>query len=104
MVTKTDEDIKQLLDENEKVIVMFGASWCMPCKSFKPKFQKLSLENSDIVFAYCDADNTSNMLNESKIQSVPTTVSYIRGKKVEDMVGDNIDRAKSMVEKLRNTH
>lgn len=104
MVVRDDTNVKQLIDENERVIIMFGASWCAPCKSFKPKFQKMSLENPDVVFGYCDADDTSNMLNESKILSVPTTVSYIRGKKLEDMIGDNIDRAKLMLEKLRNTH
>jgi len=101
MIVRDDTSIRQLLNENERVVVMFGASWCMPCKGYKPKFQKLSLENPDIAFVYCDADETSNFLMEGKIQSVPTTVAYFRGSKVEDFTGDNIDKAKTMVEKLR---
>ena len=103
MVVRDDTSVRDLIEGNERVVIMFGASWCMPCKSFKPKFQKLSLENPDIMFAYCDADDTSNFLAESKVQSVPTTFSFFCGKKVDDMVGDNIDRAKIMVESLRNT-
>ena len=102
MVVRDDTSVRDLISENERVVIMFGASWCGPCKSFKPKFQKLSLENPDIVFAYCDADETSNFLAESKIQSVPTTFSYFCGNKHEDMVGDSIDRAKAMVESLRS--
>lgn len=103
MVVRDDTDIKQLLKENERVVIMFGASWCMPCKSFKPKFQKLSLENPDIVFTYCDADETSNFLMEMKAQSVPTTVSFYNSEKIDTSVGDNIDRVKAMVENLRST-
>ena len=43
MITKTDDDIGELLDENTRVIILFGATWCGPCKTFKPKYQTISL-------------------------------------------------------------
>lgn len=101
MITKTDEDIDQLLDENTRVIVMFGASWCGPCKTFKPKYQTISLENPDIVFAYCDIDDTRDTVTDLSIQSVPTVVSFFDGIEVESVTGPTVDKVKALVEKLR---
>ena len=101
MITKTDDDIQQLLDENTRVIVMFGASWCGPCKTLKPKFQDISLTNSDIVFAYCDVDDTRDTAVDLGIQSVPTVVSFFDGIEDESVVGPTVDKVKALVEKLR---
>ncbi len=101
MITKTDEDIEQLLDENNRVIVMFGASWCGPCKTFKPKYQTISLENSDIVFAYCDVDDTRDLATDLNIQSVPTVVSFFDGIEDETVTGPTVDKVKDLVNKLR---
>ena len=101
MITRNDEDIQQLLDENSKVIIMFGATWCGPCKTFKPKFQNISLENPDIVFAYCDVEETNALATELEIQSVPTVVSFFDGIEDSSVVGPSVDRVKEMVEKLR---
>ena len=102
MITKTDEDVEQLLDENNRVIVMFGASWCGPCKTFKPKYQTISLENPDIVFAYCDVDDTRDTATDLSIQSVPTVVSFFEGIEVESVTGPTVDKVKTLVEKLRS--
>jgi len=102
MVTRNDSDVQQLLDENSKVIIMFGATWCGPCKTFKPHFQNISLENSDIVFAYCDVEETNTLATELEIQSVPTVVSFFNGIEDATAVGPTVDRVKELVEKLRS--
>lgn len=102
MVTRNDADVQQFLDENSKVIIMFGASWCGPCKTFKPHFQKISLENSDIVFSYCDVEETNALASELEIQSVPTVVSFFNGIEEASVVGPSVVRVKELVEKLRS--
>ncbi len=102
MVTRNDSDVQQLLDENSKVIIMFGATWCKPCKTFKPHFQNISLENSDIVFAYCDVEETNALSTELEIQSVPTVVGFFNGIEDATVVGPSVDRVKELVEKLRS--
>ena len=102
MITKTDDDIEQLLDENARVIVMFGASWCGPCKTLKPKFQDISLTNADIVFAYCDVDDTRDTAVDLGIQSVPTVVSFFEGIELETVTGPTADKVKVLVQKLRD--
>lgn len=102
MITKTDDDIGELLDENTRVIIMFGATWCGPCKTFKPKYQTISLENPDIVFAYCDIEETNALATELEIQSVPTVVGFFDGIEEASVVGPSVDRVKALVEKLRS--
>ena len=102
MITRNDTDVQQFLDENSKVIIMFSASWCGPCKTFKPKFQNISLENPDIVFAYCDVEETNALATELEIQSVPTVVSFFDGIEVASVVGPSVDRVKELVVKLRS--
>jgi len=101
MITRNDTDVQQLLDENSKVIIMFGATWCGPCKTFKPKFQTISLENPDIVFAYCDIEETNELATELEIQSVSTVVGFFDGIEAASVVGPSVDRVKALVEKLR---
>lgn len=101
MITKTDEDIEQLLDENTRVIVMFGATWCRPCKVFKPKFQTLSEETSDIPFVYCDVDDTRDLVTDLSIQSVPTVVGFFDGIECSTVTGPDLDKVKALVEELR---
>lgn len=102
MITKTDDDIGELLDENTRVIIMFSASWCGPCKTFKPKFQNISLENPDIVFAYCDIEETNELATELEIQSVPTVVGFFDGIEEASVVGPSVERVKELIEKLRS--
>jgi thiol-disulfide isomerase/thioredoxin len=101
MITRNDSDVQQLLDENQRVVIMFGATWCGPCKTFKPKYQNISLENPDIVFAYCDVEETNALATELEIQSVPTVVSFFDGIEEASVIGPSVDRVKELVEKLR---
>jgi thioredoxin 1 len=101
MNTHNDTDIQQILDEHPRVVVMFGATWCGPCKTFKPKFQAISKENADIVFTYCDVEETSELAADLEIQSVPTVVGFFNGIEEASVVGPTVDRVKELVENLR---
>ena len=102
MIAYNDLDVQQFLDENSRVLIMFGAKWCGPCKAFKPKFLTISLENPDVAFAYCDVEETSSLAAELEIQSLPTVVGFFDGVEEASVVGPSVDRVKELVEKIRN--
>ena len=83
------------------MVILFGATWCGPCKTFKPKYQTISLESPDIVFAYCDIDDTRDTVTDLNVQSVPTVVSFFEGIELETVTGPTADKVKALVEKLR---
>ena len=102
MITRNEDNIRELIDGNTHVVVQFGASWCMPCKQLKPKVEKISLENSDIVFAYIDVEEAQRYSTESEVLSVPTVIGFHNSIEVGRSVGNNENAVKELVEKVRS--
>ena len=55
-----------------KTAKYFSATWCGPCKQFKPIMQELSDEGYNIEFI--DGDENRQMAIDANIRSVPTTL------------------------------
>ena len=101
MITRNEDNIRELIDGNTHVVVQFGASWCMPCKQLKPKVEKISFESPDIVFAYIDVEDAHRFSMESNVQSVPTVIGFHNSDEVGRVVGNNENAVKELVEKVR---
>jgi thioredoxin 1 len=97
-----DNAAKRSLVENPYSIVMFTASWCGPCKSFKPKFQKLADANPGISFALCDVEEVTALSGKMQIQSVPTIIAFEGGEELDRVIGANEDAVKALVTSLKN--
>lgn len=54
-------------------ILYFSATWCGPCKMFKPILQKVTSELGTSV-NYIDVDQNSDLVSKYKISSVPTLI------------------------------
>ena len=66
----------------KKVVLKFEGSWCFPCKSYKPVFEKVSNELEGVNFYSVDVDDEMEISDIFSIRSVPTTVIIgIDGKK-----------------------
>ena len=102
MLTRNEDNIRELIDGNTHVIVQFGASWCMPCKQLKPKVEKISLESPDVVFAYIDVEESHRFSMESNVQSVPTVIGFHNSDEVGRVVGNSESAVKELVEKVRS--
>lgn len=59
-------------------VVMFGASWCMPCRAAKPKVERLS-DTNNVPAAYLDIDDNQDLARSLGIQSVPTFMRFENG-------------------------
>lgn len=56
------------------VVKKFGASWCMPCKSLTPVFDKLKEEFPNVEFKDIDVDTDLEEVAYHQIKGVPTVV------------------------------
>lgn len=101
MITCNEKNIRELIDGNTRVMVQFGASWCMPCKQLKPKVEKISLESPDIVFVYIDVEDAHRFSMESDVQSVPTVIGFHDSSEVGRVIGNNESAIKDLLEKIR---
>lgn len=78
----TEDNLQELVANNEKVVVQFGASWCGNCRIMKPKFKKLATENENIPFYYIDAEKFTESRKLANVSNLPTFTTFVNGKLV----------------------
>ena len=91
MTELTTDTLDVVINENEKVMVQYGASWCGACRLTKPKFKKLSSENEDITFLYVDAEKLPNSRSLAEVTNLPTFAGFVNGKLVKQNQGNKIE-------------
>ena len=68
-----------------KIAKYFSATWCGPCKAFKPVMNEVAGEGYMVEFL--DVDNNSEMASKYGVRSVPTTIIVENGVEVNRFVG-----------------
>ena len=68
-----------------KTIKYFSATWCGPCKSFKPVMNEIVSEGYSVQFI--DIDQSPNMATQFSVMSVPTVIIEENGIEVDRFVG-----------------
>ena len=63
----------------------FTATWCGPCKAFKPVMNEVAGEGHSIQFV--DVDQNQELASKYGVRSVPTTVIEENGVEVDRFVG-----------------
>jgi thioredoxin 1 len=68
-----------------KTMKYFSATWCGPCKVFKPVMNEIAGEGYHVEFI--DIDNLSDLASKYNVRSVPTVVIEEGGVEVDRIVG-----------------
>ena len=68
-----------------KTIKYFSATWCGPCKSFKPVMNEIASEGYSVQFI--DIDQSPNTATQYNVMSVPTVIIEENGVEVDRFVG-----------------
>ncbi len=72
----TSENFKDVINNNDIVIVDFWAEWCGPCKSFGPTFEAASDKYPEIAFAKVNTEEEREMAAGFNIRSIPTLMVF----------------------------
>lgn len=74
----TESNFNEIADEGI-VLLDFWASWCGPCRSFAPVFEKASEKHSDIKFGKIDTEAEPGLAEGFEIEAIPTIMAIRDG-------------------------
>ena len=100
MIELTEDSLADLIQENDKVIVQYGATWCGNCRLVKPKFKRLAGEHTDIQFVYVDAEKLPNSRKLAEVNNLPTFAGFNQGKLVASNAGNKEDNIKAILNEI----
>lgn len=100
----TKSDFDEILSRNNRVVVIFYASWVGPCKMIKPKFEAFADEFKAIKFITVDVDENSETAEAYDISSevLPTFKFFQNGKAVLKLLGASENELKKKLQELDN--
>ena len=100
----TNDELKQKLNNGEKVIVEFWAPWCGPCKMLKPVFERVATSNTTGIQMYTmniEEGNNKEIAIEYGVRSIPAIKSFDGSELKETSVGVvSEERIKELVSSL----
>ena len=90
------------------VIVDFWAPWCEPCKQLTPVIEKIVKEkNGNVILAKMNIDESPEVAQQLKIQSIPAVMAFNEGQPVDGFIGvqpeKNITEFINKISSLKNS-
>jgi thioredoxin len=83
-----DQEYGELIKSSDRVMIDFNAKWCAPCKKMNPYILKFQTEIKDkIKIVQLDADENKTIVEQLKLDALPTIIIYEKGKEVWRNVG-----------------
>ena len=100
----TNSELKEKLNNGEKVVVEFWAPWCGPCRMLKPVFERVATSNTTNIQMYTmnieEGDNKEIAI-EYGVRSIPAIKTFDGSELRETSVGVvSEDRIKELVDSL----
>lgn len=100
VIQSTDEKVKDILENNENVVIKFYADWCGVCRLIAPKYNKLAnkSENEEVTFLDINAEHNPVIRKEVQVSNLPFFAIFKNGELVESNFTSKIEKIQSMID------
>lgn len=79
-IIDSSEVIKDLIDENEMLLVYFGSNNCGVCSDLKPKVESILEKYPKIQSVQVDVEKSVKLSADYNVFTIPVIVLFIEGK------------------------
>ena len=97
MTELSGDNLKDLISENHKVLVQYGAQWCGNCRMIKPKFKRLAEKTEDVEFVYVDAEKYPESRQLAQVSNLPTFALFEWGELKSQVMGTKFEKVEELV-------
>lgn len=102
---KSKAEFNKMIEEagDKLVVIDFYATWCGPCKIISPVVDKFAKKfEGEVIFLKVDVDDkgAEELVNDFKIEIMPTFVFQRNGKTIGLISGSNEQKLLDKIEKL----
>jgi thioredoxin 1 len=94
------DNLQEIIAENERVIVQYGATWCGNCRIMKPKMKRLSNDFGNIKFLYVDAEKLPGSRKLAEVTNLPTFAAFKGGKLISQTQTNKEEILKSLINEI----
>ena len=94
------DNLTEIINNNNKVVVQYSASWCGNCRIMKPKFKKLSNENEGVAFVLVDAEKFPASRKLATVDNLPTFATFEGGNFKNQVQTNKFDVLKELVDEV----
>lgn len=97
-------DFNEILEENNFVVVKFGATWCTPCRTIDPIIERVGKQfEAKAKVVSIDVEDEPDLATRYKIRNIPTILYFKNGEIKDKSVGsitesDFVNRINNLIE------
>ena len=81
------DNFKEVIENNELVIIDFYANWCAPCRMLGQVLEEVAEVNPNLVIGKINCDEEGELAQLFSIRSIPQLYVYKNSKIVQNISG-----------------
>jgi thioredoxin-like negative regulator of GroEL len=82
----TDDNFGEETTGVHDYVVDFHATWCAPCKTFKPIYEEAATATTETKFFSVDVDSNPDLVEKFEIKAMPTLV-HVKDERITKKTG-----------------
>ena len=98
---RTEEQFVSAVQSDALTVLYFHATWCRPCQSIAPEYEKLAYQLPDVGFYKVDVDDLPDVVQNCGVRVLPTFLIVQKGKNVGSLTGADVPLLREFIDDAR---